>query len=146
MRTTTLWIIRLALMVQFIGVLAVPALLAQAEAPRGMWLAEWRNPPQAAGGLSAVAREREGRTIGILELRHGKLAFTEQVGQADWSLDLGDVKSLAIVNDGRSLRVESTKGEAFETTIMEPDLTPQSPKKALSQIERAMRHLSTHTR
>ena len=134
MKTTTLWIIRIALMVQFIGVLAVPALMAAAESPRAMWLAEWMRPQSIE------------RTIGVLELRNGRLGFTEQVGQVDWSVDLNEVRSVAIVNDGRALLIESSKGEAFVTTIMEPNLTPQSPKKALALIERALRHLSTHTR
>jgi hypothetical protein len=132
MRTTTLWIIRLALMVQFIGVLAVPALMAAAESPRGMWLAEWMRPQSIE------------RAIGVLALRDGRLAFTEQVGQGDWAVDLSDVKRVSVVNNGRALLVESSKGEQFVTTIMESNLTPQSPKKALALIERAMSHFSTH--
>ena len=34
MKTTTLWVIRIALAVQFIGVLAVPSLVAASDAPR----------------------------------------------------------------------------------------------------------------
>jgi hypothetical protein len=134
MKTTTLWIIRLALIVQFIGVLAVPSLIAAAEAPRAMWMAEW---------LRSDAIER---AIGVLELRNGRLGFTEQVGQVDWAMDLTEVKRVTTVNDGRALLVESLNGEQFVTTIMESNLTPQSPKKALFTIERAMQHLSTHNR
>ena len=134
MKTTTLWIIRLALTVQFIGVLAVPSLIAAAESPRAMWMAEWLRPHSIE------------RTIGVLELRNGRLAFNEQVGQVDWAVDLADVKRVMIVNDGRALLVESLQGEVVVTTIMEPNFTPQSPKKALSVIERAMQHLSTNNR
>ena len=48
MKTTSLWIIRLALTVQFIGVLAVPSLVAAAESPRAMWMAEWLRPQVSA--------------------------------------------------------------------------------------------------
>ena len=48
MKTTSLWIIRLALTVQFVGVLAVPSLVAAADSPRAMWMAEWLRP-QASG-------------------------------------------------------------------------------------------------
>ena len=35
MKPASIWIIRLALTVQFLGVLAVPAIIAAAESPRG---------------------------------------------------------------------------------------------------------------
>jgi hypothetical protein len=146
MKTTTLWIIRLALTVQFIGVLAVPSLLAAAEAPRAMWMAEWLRRPQSIG-LSSVAQGAKGeRTIGVLELRNGRLAFTEQVGLVDWAVDLADVKSATIVSNGHALLIASFNGDSFVTTILEPNLTPQSPKRALSTIERAMQRLSTNAR
>ena len=44
MKTASLWIIRVALAVQFLGVLAVPALVAAAESLRGRWMAEWLRP------------------------------------------------------------------------------------------------------
>ena len=76
MKTTTLWVVRLALTVQFLGVLAVPSLLAASDVPRGMWMAEWQRPQVAE------------RTIGVLGVRDGKLSFVEQIGQVDWELDL----------------------------------------------------------
>src|SRR4026207_1134123 len=101
MKTGSLWIIRLALTVQFIGVLAVPAIVAAAESPRALWIAEWIRP-------RAIER-----TIGVLKLRDGKLTFTEQAGQAEWSIDLSSVKRVVLSRDGKSMTVESMRGESF---------------------------------
>ena len=48
MKTGSLWIIRLALTVQFLGVLSVPVLVGVAESPRGTWMAEWLRPHSTA--------------------------------------------------------------------------------------------------
>lgn len=144
MKTTTLWIIRLALTVQFIGVLAVPSLLAAADSPRAMWMAEWLNAESE--GLSPVAREREGRTIGVLRVRDGKLSFVEQIGQVSWELDLASVTRLAVINGGRSLVIASVTGEEFVVSIMEANLMPASPKKAVSLIERAVKSVASNSR
>jgi hypothetical protein len=133
MKNTTLWIIRLALTVQFVSVLAVPTLLAASEAPQAMWMAEWVRP-------------QSGRTIGILTLRSGRLAFTEQVGQVDWDVDLANVRRVATANDGRALVILSNNGDEYVAVIMEANMTPQSPKRAVSTIERAMQLLSANSR
>jgi hypothetical protein len=134
MKSATLLIIRLALAVQFFAVLSVPTLIASAESPRAMWLVEWIRPSLAE------------RTIGVLTMRDGKLTFSEQVGQAGWELDLANVKRVAAVNGGRALAITSHSGEEFVTLIMDPSLMPQSPKRAMSTIERALQVLSTNNR
>jgi hypothetical protein len=126
MKTGSLWIIRVALTVQFLGVLAVPALVAAAESPRALWMAEWLRPHSIE------------RSIGVLRLRENKLTFVEQIGQVDWELDLARVKKVATVNGGRALLVVSMTGDEYVVTIMEPDLTPGSPRRALNAIERAI--------
>ena len=126
MKTGSLWIIRVALTVQFLGVLAVPALVASADSPRGMWIAEWLRPHSIE------------RTIGVLKLRETKLSFVEQIGQVDWELDLARVKKVATVNGGRSLLIVSTSGDEYIVKIINPDFTPGSPKRALHSIERAI--------
>ena len=126
MKPASLWIIRLALTVQFLGVLAVPAIVGAAESPRGMWMAEWLRPHSIE------------RTIGVLRLHENKLIFTEQVGQVDWQLDLASVKRVAAVNGGRSLLIVSRTGDEYVVSIMETDLTPASAKQAGALIERAM--------
>ena len=126
MKTGSLWIIRVALMVQFLGVLAVPALVASAESPRGLWMAEWLRPHSIE------------RTIGVLKLRESKLTFVEQIGQVDWALDLARVRNAAAVNGGRALLIVSTAGDEYIVKIIDPDFTPGSPKRALSAIERAI--------
>jgi len=126
MKTGSLWIIRVALMVQFLGVLAVPALVASAESPRGLWLAEWLRPHSIE------------RTIGVLKLRESKLTFVEQIGQVDWELDLARVRKVAAVNGGRALLIVSTAGDEYIVKIIGPDFTPGSPKRTLSAIERAI--------
>lgn len=125
MKPLTQWIIRIALTVQFLGVLAVPGLVAAAESPRAMWMAEWLRPATTE------------RTIGVLRIRDGKLSFVEQVGQVDWELELANVKRATAVNGGRSLTIEMVSGEQYSVAIMEPNLIPTSAKKAVSTIERA---------
>lgn len=126
MKTTSLLIIRLALTVQFLGVLAVPSLLAQAESPRGTWMAEWIRPQIAE------------RTMGVLTLRDGKLSFSEQVGQVGWEVELASVKRVAQANDGRALSVQTVGGEEYVTVIMDASMTRTSPKKVLTILERAL--------
>lgn len=133
MKPLTLWIIRVALTVQFLGVLAVPALLAASESPRAMWMAEWVRPGAAE------------RAIGVLKVRDGKLSFVEQVGQIDWELDLSNVKRVAAAN-ARELVITAVSGEEFVVSIMEANLTPASPKKAVAIIDHARESLATISR
>ena len=135
MRTSSLWIIRVALTVQLIGVLAVPAAVAAAESPRAMWMAEWINA--TAERLVGRSAEREGRTIGVLKLREGRLWFTEVSGQAEWSIDLASMKR--VTNSGRTMTIESITGETYVMSIMDSDLTPGSPEKVVAIIESASR-------
>ena len=128
MKSASLWIIRVALTVQFVGVLAVPAIVAAGESPRGTWMAEWLRPHSIE------------RTIGVLRLRETKLTFVEQVGQVDWQLDLARVKKIATVNGGRSLLIVSQTGDEFVVSIMETNLMPVSAKNAGALIERAMQN------
>ena len=125
MKTSSLWIIRVALTVQLIGVLAVPVALAAAESPRAMWMAEW---------LRSRAVER---TIGVLKLREGTLSFTEVSGRAEWSIDLASMKRVS--GNGRTMTIESNSGETYVMSIMESNLTPGSPKKVVALIESASR-------
>ena len=70
MKTSAIWIIRVALTVQFLGVLAVPAIVFAGESPRALWMAEWLNPRQAP-----ALSESNGRNIGVLVLRESTLSF-----------------------------------------------------------------------
>jgi hypothetical protein len=123
MKTSSLWIIRVALTVQLIGVLAVPVALAAAQSPRAMWMAEW---------LRSRAVER---TIGVLSLRDGRLSFTEAAGHAEWSIDVASVKRVS--NNSRTMTIESSSGEIYVMTIMDSNLMPGSPKKVVAMIESA---------
>ncbi len=134
MKTVSLWIIRVALTVQFLGVLAVPTLVASSEAPRAMWMAEWLRPQAAE------------RTIGVLRLRDGKLTFVEQIGQLDWELDLANVKRVSIATGGKSVLIVAVSGEEFVVSILEPNLFQSSPKKAITAIERALQSMATNGR
>jgi hypothetical protein len=134
MKTSSLWIIRVALAVQFLSVLAVPTLLLAAEPVRGMWMAEWLRP------------DAEERAIGVLRLRDGKLTFSEQLGKAEWEVDLAKIKRVALSPDGHALMVVTTAGDEYVTAIMDPSLLRQSPKKALSAIERALQLQSVGSR
>jgi hypothetical protein len=132
MKTMSLVIIRLALAVQFLGVLAVPTLLAAAEQPRGTWMAEWLNAEKDP------AKSATGRAMGVLTLRDNKLEFAEQAGEAGWEVELSNVKKVAQANDGRALLIQTTSGAEYLTAIMDPSLTRLSPKKAVQVIERAV--------
>lgn len=141
MKTTSLWIIRFALAVQFIGVLAVPSLVAANDSPRGIWMAEWLRP---------MASER---TIGVLRLRDGKLSFVAQVGQVEWELDLDSVEQVTAVSGpstalraGRAVSIVSVTGQEYVISILEPNMTLASPKKALAVIERAVQSVAAHSR
>ena len=134
MKTRSLWIIRIALTVQFLGVLAVPALVAAAESPRGLWMAEWLRPHSVD------------RSIGVLRLRESKLTFVEQIGQVDWELDLARIKRVATVNGGRGLLIVAQTGDEYIVSIMEPDLTPGSPRRVASTIERAIEFQTSNGR
>src|SRR5690348_16290116 len=130
MKTSSLWISRIALMVQFIGVLAVPALVASAESPRATWMAEWVKPQSSE------------RTIGVLKLRDGKLSFDEQTGQG-WAIELADLKRVVISNPSTSLRasgvleIETNTGEKYMIAILERNMTFGSPRRVLATIDRA---------
>lgn len=136
MKTASLWIIRVALTVQFLGVLAVPTLVAGTGAPRAMWMAEWMNPIQ----------ESNGRTIGVLRLRDGKLTFVEQIGQLDWELDLANVKRVSVAGGGKSVAVSAVSGEDFVVSIMDANLTQGSPGNAVAAIDRALQSITTNGR
>ena len=134
MKSSSLWIIRLALTVQFLGVLAVPAIVFAQESPRALWMAEWLRPHSIE------------RSIGVLKLRENKLSFTEQIGQVDWELNLSSIKKVAAINGGRSLLIVSVSGDEYVVSIMEANLTPSSAKRASSTIERAVQLQSTLSR
>lgn len=145
MRPVSLWIIRLALAVQFICILLVPSLIAAAESPRGVWLAEWLRPQTAV--LSPGARTAKGeRTIGVLSLRDGKLSFVEQIGQIDWELDLDQIRQLTVLNGGRWLSIVSVAGDEYVISIMDANMTRVSPKRVLAMIEPTVQSLAAHRR
>lgn len=134
MKFTSKWIFRIALAVQLAGVLLVPALVAAQDAPRGLWMAEWLRPQATA------------RTLGVLTLRDGKLAFAEQVGDQKWEVELAAVKRVASTNGGKALLVVTAAGDEYVMAIMQPNLTAQSPKKALTTLERALQLLAANNR
>ena len=159
MKMTSLWIIRLALAVQFVGVLAVPSLAAAADSPSAMWMAEWVNPilgPALSEGRTSLAEGRpgsRGRTIGVLRVRDGKLSFVEQIGQVDWELDLASVQRVVASNGpltslgaSGSITIVSVTGEEFVVSILEANLTQAAPKKAIAMIERAVQSTATNSR
>jgi hypothetical protein len=128
MKPASLWLIRLALTVQFLGVLAVPTIVASAESPRAMWVAEWlRLRPHSIQ-----------RTVGVLKLRDGKLTFVEHIGQVNWELDLASIRKVGTVNGGRTLQIVSISGEEYIVSIKEANLSPGSPNGARSTIEKAL--------
>lgn len=126
MKQTSLWLIKLALAVQFACVLAVPSIVAASESPRSViWMAEWIRPNVAE------------RAIGILVLREGKLSFAEQVGPAQWEIDVAAVSRVEPVENNR-LSIVTNDGATYVISVMDATLVPTSPKKMTEAIERAM--------
>ena len=132
MQTASMWIVRIALAVQFMGILAVVPLQAADEQPRGMWMAEWVRP------------DTPERAIGVLRLRDGKLSFAEQLGKVDWMVDLGDIKRVTTQN--KTLAITLANGSEYLLSVMEANLTQASPKKAVAALERAMQTVSASGR
>ena len=128
MRATSLWIIRVALAIQFAGVLAVPAVYAADEQPRAMWMAEW------------LRQETPERAIGVLRIRDGKVTFTEQLGQVDWEFDLASIKR--VVASSKSLTIVLASGKEYAVSVMEANLTPASPKKVAATLEHALQSIA----
>jgi len=129
MKQSSILVIKLALLVQFFALLAVPVLIAADEPQRAMWMAEWVRP------------DVQERTIGVLRIRDGKVSFVEQVGQVDWELDFASVKRVAAA--GGRVILTSLRGEEFVVSVMEPNLMPMSPKKVAATIERAIQAATT---
>jgi hypothetical protein len=152
MKPASFWIIRLALTVQFLGVLSVPALVDASEAPRATWLAEWVNaasepaPSEQRASLGEGPAESNGRTIGVLRMRDNKLTFTEQIGQANWDLDLAAVKRVQSVQGGRALMIESLTGDRYIVRIIDANFAPGNPKRAQATLERAIEALAAANR
>lgn len=48
------------------------------------------------------------------------------------------VKRIATVNSGRALLIVSVTGDEYLMTIMETDLTPGSPKRVATTLDRAL--------
>lgn len=129
MKTASLWIVRAALAVQLVCVLAVPVAYAADDQPRAMWMAEWVRP------------DTPERAIGVLRLRDGKLTFVEQLGRVDWDVDLSDIKRVTTVN--KSLSITVGNGTEYVVSVMEPNLTQASPKKVSAMLERALQILAS---
>lgn len=134
MKTATQVIIRLALTVQFLGVLAVPTLLAAAQAPKGTWMAEW---------LRSDSNER---TMGVLTLRDGKLSFAQDVGDVGWVVELANVKRVAPSADGRALVIQTIGGEEYVAAVMDPSMARIQPNKVINVIEQALKQLAQSSR
>ena len=124
MQRASMWIVRIALAMQFMGILAVVPLQAAEEQPRAMWMAEWIRP------------DTDDRAIGVLRLRDGKLTFAEQLGKVDWMVELSDIKRVASQN--KALATTLANGNEYVVSVMEANLTPASPKKAMAALERAI--------
>lgn len=133
MKNASLLIVRVAVIALFIGGLSASSLLASAESPRGMWMAEWIRPQVAE------------RAIGVLTLRDGKLSFAEQAGGTGWEVELANVRRVGQLN-ARSLVVVTDRGEEYVAAIMDPSLTRISPKKVVIFIERALQLQTTNSR
>lgn len=97
-------------------------------------MAEWVRPSTA------------GRTIGVLRVNDDKLTFVEQVGQANWEVDLTAVRRVTTAPGGKALSIVLVTGEEYVVAVMAMDLTPAPQKKALAILERAVQSVAANNR
>lgn len=119
------WLVKIA--VAFVLVAMPPVAQAQSSAPvRGVWMA-----------ASADEASLTGRGFGRLTIADGLLAF--QSADYEWHLELWEVKrvspSQALAN---TLEIESVAGQVHYVAILDAQLTPTAPGKAVRTIERAV--------
>lgn len=110
----------------------------QTPAPVGLWTAEWLRDDAGPA-----------RAIGFLRLKNGALTFSlanqssfsgegsPRAGQLGWELPLAELKGISAL-DKRTLVIEGRAGERFALVMLKPDLTEDSSKRGLKDLERAL--------
>jgi hypothetical protein len=96
--------------------------------------------------LEPALIESTGRAIGVLRLRDNRLTFTEQVGQAEWQLDVAAIRKVSTINGGRLLVIESVTGDEYTVRIIEANFAEGNPKRAKATLERAIEALAATNR
>lgn len=113
----------------FAALLFVPGLThAQSVDPtRGMWMA-----------ASSTEASLAGREFGRLTMANGALEF--QATGDGWRLPLSDVKRIGSSKTvAKALEIESTTGQVYYIGILDGQLTPTAPGKAMQMIQRAVK-------
>lgn len=112
----------------FAGLVAAALLvtpeLASAQVRQGTWLASTVGP---SGEI----------ILGRLVVRDGSLTFFAPRG--DWTTGLADIKRVARQEgSNRGFEVETAGGEVLRLSILGPQMTAESPSKAMQLIQRAV--------
>jgi hypothetical protein len=129
MTTTARTFTRLAATALFVAatqLITAPAVIAAPDEYRSAWMAASGTEP----GFSA--------NWGRLTLREGVLSFEST--NTEWQLPLADIKRAAISEQSNQVIVlEGTTGEKYYVSIHGPQMTVESPRKALHVIRKALR-------
>lgn len=119
------WLIKVAV----VALLAVPgvAQAQSADTSRGLWLANSSSEASLAG-----------RDFGRLSMANGVLAF--QSSNYGWRVALSDIKRISSSKMlSNALEVETVTGQVYYVGIVDLQLIPTSPGKAVNMIQRAVK-------
>jgi hypothetical protein len=129
MSTTAHTFTRLAVTALLLAASQLMTAPAEAAAP-----GEYRNAWMAASGTEPGFSTNWGR----LTLRDGVLRFEST--NTEWQVALPDVKRVSISEQSdRVLVLESAAGEKYYVMIYGPQMTAESPRKAMQIIQKALR-------
>lgn len=103
-------------------VLGLPATAAANEKPvQGLWLASHATEP-----------------MGRLEIKNGMLTF--HGARSEWSTPLSEITRVTPVKGSHdAFEVRTATGDILQVRVFTPKLVPESPKKAIQLIQRAVR-------
>jgi hypothetical protein len=127
--------IRSLLTVMVLAILTVattpsPSPAQTAPAPRDLWMA-----------TSATESTLWGRDFGRLSIADGVLTFDST--SFDWRLPLSEIKRVGESKRAeKALEIESISGQVYFVAILNGQLVPGSPVKALQAIQRALKTAS----
>ena len=124
--------IRALLTAMVFAILAVATTPSQSQAqttppPRDLWMA-----------TSATESTLWGRDFGRLSIADGVLTFDSTT--FDWRLPLSEIKRVGeSKRSEKAIEIESVSGQVYFVAILNGQLVPGSPAKALQAIQRALK-------
>jgi hypothetical protein len=100
---------------------------AEPQSKQAWWLA-------ASGPLVTV----DGRNWGRLSLEDGELCFF--ANGYEWRIDVADIARIETVGTRRdTVTIDTTSGATYFVVILDANLTPDSPRRFLQEIDRSVK-------